>query len=191
MGLFLGLFLGYQAFHKHGDRKTPSIVPTVIGLVLLLAINIIFLVDIELTLLQASGESGWTFRQILAMLLLVLPLRDLVKTFLSRHEKQRIKELAHHEMQRKKEHTQLLRNAIKDKATSETIVALVKNGADVNTLVEGTRVYLSPRRNTEHPLIDCDHATALQLAAHRKDLELVQAILEHGADVNIRGEFFG
>ncbi|KAJ7900863.1 ankyrin repeat-containing domain protein [Mycena leptocephala] len=182
MGLFLGLFLGYQTFHKHVDRKTPSIVPTVIGLVLLLAINIIFLVDIELTLLQASGESGWSFGQILAMLLLVLPLRDLVETFLSRREKQRIKELARHEMQRqeelasretqrKKEHTQLLRNAIKDKATPETILALLSNGADVNTVVEG-----------------CDYATVLQLATHRQDVGLVRVILEHSADVDIRGE---
>jgi hypothetical protein len=189
MGLFLGLFLGYQAFHKNGDRKTPSIVPTVIGLVLLLAINIIFLVDIELTLLQASsGESGWTFGQILAMLLLVLPLRDLVETFLSRREKQRIKELAHHEMQRKKEHTQLLQNAIKDRATSMTILALLNNGADVNTKVESTWMYfLLPWRNIEHS-IECDYATVLQLASYRKDVELVRAILDHGADVNIRGK---
>jgi hypothetical protein len=83
MGLFLGLSPSYQAFHKYGNRKTPSIVPTVIGLVLLLVINIIFLDNIELTLLQASSEPGWTFGQILAMLLLVLPLRDLVETFLS------------------------------------------------------------------------------------------------------------
>jgi lipopolysaccharide export LptBFGC system permease protein LptF len=127
MGLFLCLFLGYQSC---GHRKTASIVPTVIGLAVLLAINIIFLIDIELTLLQASGESAWTFGQILAMLLLVLPLRDLVETVLSRQEKQR-----------KKEHTQSLQNAVKEGAKSETILALLKNGADVNTVVKGMYAY--------------------------------------------------
>jgi hypothetical protein len=131
MGLFLGLFLGYQAFHKHGNGKTPSIVPTVIGLALLFVLNVIFLVDIELRLrhnrlLVSSDESVWTFGQILAMLLLVLPLRDLVETFISRHEKRR-----------KKQHTESLRNAIKDKATTEMILALLKNGADVDVVVEG------------------------------------------------------
>jgi uncharacterized membrane protein len=131
IGLFLGLFLGYQIFHKNGNRKTPSIVPTVIGLAFLFVINVIFLVDIELTLrhnrlLVSSSESVWTFAQILAMLLLVLPLRDLLETFLSRHEKQRIKQ-----------HTESLRNAIKDEATTETILALLKNGADADVVVEG------------------------------------------------------
>jgi hypothetical protein len=131
MGLFLTLFLSYQAFHKHGDRKTPSIVPTVFGLALLFVINVIFLVDIELTLrrnrlLVSSGESVWTFGQILAMLLLVLPLRDLVETFLSRHEKRRIRDL-----------TGFLQKDIRENATAERILDLVEKGADVNTVVEG------------------------------------------------------
>jgi hypothetical protein len=101
-------------------------------LVLLFAVNVIFLVDIELTLsrnriLQNSvDESNWTFGQILAMLLLVLPLRDLVETVLARHEKQR-----------RDEHTVSLRNAIQEKATTETLCNLVRNGADVNAEVEG------------------------------------------------------
>jgi hypothetical protein len=131
IGLFLGLFLGYQALHKQGDRKTPSIVPTVIGLTLLFVINVIFLVDIELTLrrnrlLVSSDESVWTFGQILAMLLLVLPLRDLVETFLSRHETRRIRYL-----------TGFLQKDIRENATAERILDLVENGADVNTVVEG------------------------------------------------------
>jgi hypothetical protein len=124
--------------------ETASIVPTVIGLVLLLAINFIFLPDIELTLLQASGDSGWTFGQILAMPLLVLHLRDLVETFLSRREKQRIKELARHAKQRNTEHTESLRNAIKDGATAGT-VALLKNSADVDVVVADMKMYCCPR----------------------------------------------
>jgi hypothetical protein len=141
MGVFLSLFLTYQRWHRrrnpHAEPKTPSIVPTVIGMVLLFAINVIFLVDIELTLrhnrgLQSPGEALWTFGQILAILLLVLPLRDLFETVLSRQEKRR-----------RKEHTELLRNAIQENATSETIRALERNGADVNTMVESTYLFLA------------------------------------------------
>jgi hypothetical protein len=53
----------------------------VVGLVLLVVINIIFVVDIELTLscnkrLQSNGDNLWGFGQVLALLLLVIPLRD-------------------------------------------------------------------------------------------------------------------
>lgn len=53
------------------------------GLSFLLAVNIVFIYDIETTLLrtdrdgsQENGESDWTFGQTLALLLLVPPLRD-------------------------------------------------------------------------------------------------------------------
>jgi hypothetical protein len=182
MALFLGTFIGYQ---KLNDRRrsqngrsspalpslappsgirawyerlpvSPSIVPTVAGMVLLFAINLIFLIDVELTLhrnhhRQISGESVWTFGQILAMILLVLPLRDLMETMLARREKQRIdelarlekerrEELAHREKQRKDQLTVHLRNAIQEKATTETLRELVTNGADVNVEAKGAVV---------------------------------------------------
>ncbi|KAJ7874624.1 ankyrin repeat-containing domain protein, partial [Mycena leptocephala] len=103
------------------------------------------------------------------MPLLVLPLRDLVETFLSRREKQRIKELARHAKQRKTKHTESLRNAIKNGVTAG-IVALLKNGADVDVVVDG-----------------CNYATLLQLASQREDIELVKATLAYSAAVDIRG----
>jgi hypothetical protein len=52
-----------------------------VGLALLVGVNIIFLVDIELTLsrnkhIQVAGDNLWGFGQVLALLLLVVPLRD-------------------------------------------------------------------------------------------------------------------
>jgi hypothetical protein len=49
--------------------------------VLLVAINILFIVDIELTLRRNKGdqtgdEATWGFGQVLALLLLIIPLRD-------------------------------------------------------------------------------------------------------------------
>ncbi|KAJ7663354.1 ankyrin repeat-containing domain protein [Mycena polygramma] len=154
---------------------TPSIFPTVVGMILLFATNLIFLVDIELTLLrnrahQTAGESEWTFGQILALLLLVLPLRDLVETMLARRETKRQEELARREKQRRYEHAASLRNAIEEKATMRTILDLIQNGADVDTYVE-----------------DCEYPTALILAASRGDTDSVRALLECGAAPNLRG----
>jgi hypothetical protein len=52
----------------------------IIGLILLVAINILFIVDIELTLRHNKGDQNgddqWGFGQVLALLLLIIPLRD-------------------------------------------------------------------------------------------------------------------
>ncbi|KAF6756434.1 ankyrin repeat-containing domain protein [Ephemerocybe angulata] len=75
-----------------------SMFPPFIGLVFLLTVNLVFIVDIELALnqnggLQDSEEAVWGFGQILAMLLLFMPLRDLTETILARRPKQRQKDL--------------------------------------------------------------------------------------------------
>ncbi|KAJ7661285.1 hypothetical protein DFH06DRAFT_372595 [Mycena polygramma] len=62
-------------------RRTVRTGGLVVGLLFLVVINIVFLVDIELTLARnkplQSGEDGlWGFGQVLALLLLVMPLRD-------------------------------------------------------------------------------------------------------------------
>ncbi|KAF7357086.1 Multiple ankyrin repeats single kh domain [Mycena sanguinolenta] len=59
----------------------------IVGLVCLLIINVILLVDIELTLRrnkhhQSIGENDWGFGQVLALLLLVVPIRDFVTSVL-------------------------------------------------------------------------------------------------------------
>ncbi|KAJ6481467.1 hypothetical protein C8R47DRAFT_1049752 [Mycena vitilis] len=61
-----------------GEAYTNGLVA---GLALLVVINLIFLVDIELTLarnknLQSGEDDVWGFGQVLALLLLVVPLRD-------------------------------------------------------------------------------------------------------------------
>ena len=78
--------------------------PAFIGLAILLAINIVFIIDIERTLdlgaerrLRKKDEGDWGFGQILAIVLLLLPLRDLIEAILSRRlkriRKERQKEL--------------------------------------------------------------------------------------------------
>jgi hypothetical protein len=67
----------FQAWYNH-SHSDLSIFPVVSSMIILFAINVIFVVDIELTLrqnhnLQDSNESNWTFGQTLAMFLLVMP----------------------------------------------------------------------------------------------------------------------
>jgi hypothetical protein len=126
----------------NGLPSSPSIFPTVVSMVLLFVINLVFLVDIELTLRrnrgqQEAGESDWTFGQILAMLLLFLPFRDLIEAMLARRETRRQEELAHREKQRIDEHTVSLQNAILGTANTEILRDLVAKGATVNVQVEG------------------------------------------------------
>jgi hypothetical protein len=76
--LFLALHILYHHFRPQDDDTKPSVVPVYIGLMFLLAVNIVFIADIEATIAHHTvfDESQWTFGQTLAMLLLVLPLRD-------------------------------------------------------------------------------------------------------------------
>jgi hypothetical protein len=76
--LFLALHFVYYHFRPRKEKTELSVVPVYISLMFLLAVNIVFMVDIEttITLHDVTDESNWTFGQTLAVLLLVLPLRD-------------------------------------------------------------------------------------------------------------------
>jgi hypothetical protein len=76
--LFLALHFVYYHFRPRATGAKLSVVPVYISLMFLLAVNIVFMIDIETTINHhdVSDESNWTFGQTLAVLLLVLPLRD-------------------------------------------------------------------------------------------------------------------
>ncbi|KAJ6568799.1 ankyrin repeat-containing domain protein [Mycena capillaripes] len=169
----------------------PFLLPTVFGMVFLFAINMVFLIDIELTLrrnrhLQMSDESVWTFGQTLAMLLLVLPLRDL-RVFGARRDV-----------------TALLQNAVRWHAATDILRDLIRRGADVNVKAEGstyptvlllvvsrrkdlefTRLLLASGADPDIP--DGTDTTALQTASFYGNIEMVKILLESGADPNIEG----
>jgi hypothetical protein len=78
---FFALHFIYHRWRpQDAAAATPSIIPVSISLLFLLAVDIVFMVDIETTIRfhNANEESQWTFGQTLAVLLLVLPLRDVV-----------------------------------------------------------------------------------------------------------------
>jgi hypothetical protein len=99
------------------------------GLVLLLAINIVFLINIETTIFQAitdrqPDESEWTFGQTLALLLLSLPIRDVFE-FIRRTRAEKHRERC----------TKQLKSALK--STDIAKVKELANYADVRVEVQG------------------------------------------------------
>ncbi|KAJ3526542.1 hypothetical protein NMY22_g10124 [Coprinellus aureogranulatus] len=136
--------------------KLRQVIPVGTGLIILLCINIMFIVDIELTLRRirhyqddASGnKTEWAFGQILAMVLVFLPL--IVQ-------------------QRRELQTKLNESLIKAIKSEdvEQISCWVYAGADVN--VQGG-----------------DGKTALEVTTLGKRWELVRFIVEAGANANRR-----
>jgi hypothetical protein len=126
MILFLSLYILHHKFLQ--NSRLPDISPTFLGMGILFVINLVFVVDLEKTLnqnqrLQEPGESDWGFGQILALLLLILPLRDILeKSFTYKI-------------------TGFLRDAIRENRV-EKFTDLVLKGADVNVVVDGK--YITP-----------------------------------------------
>ncbi|KAK7039796.1 hypothetical protein R3P38DRAFT_491758 [Favolaschia claudopus] len=139
----------------------PFLVPTIAGLLFLFAICIVMILDIELTFrankdLERPGtensDNEWSFGQVLAVLLLVLPLREL-RIFGARRN-----------------FTASLQNAVRWEADSDVLRDLVRRGAHVNVIAEGST-----------------HPTALHLAvAKRRDAELTRMLLVYGADTEAK-----
>lgn len=120
-GLVGRSLLSLQAWYN------PFLFPIIAGMVLLFAINIVFLINIELTLwdnrflrpTSRENESTWSFGQTLAVLLLVLPLRDL-RIFGARRN-----------------FTSSMQNAVRWHASTDVLRDLVRRGANVNVRAEG------------------------------------------------------
>ncbi|KAJ7204241.1 hypothetical protein B0H12DRAFT_473635 [Mycena haematopus] len=132
----------------------------VVGLVCLAVINIVLLVDIELTLRrnqheQFRGEDEWGFGQVLALLLLVIPVRDFVTSVLDVRDK--VKNI-------QREFEKHLEEAVlKNTLMGHDFKDLIERGADPNV-----------ERKGDHPI-----KTLLQFAAHVGNQSLVGYLQEH------------
>ncbi|KAG6877133.1 hypothetical protein C0992_010746 [Termitomyces sp. T32_za158] len=96
MAMFEGMLmifqkLGRRWWHDNSGRHHKA--NTTLALGILAMINGVLLVDTEVTLQVnqhhnlLGSEAQWTFGQTLALLLLLVPLRDLVESFLERRAK--------------------------------------------------------------------------------------------------------
>jgi hypothetical protein len=155
----------------------PFLFPTIAGMILLFAVNIALICNTELTLrhnkwLEMDGsENEWSFGQVLAVLLLLVPLRDL-RIFGARRD-----------------FTSSLQNAVRWHASADVLRDLVRRGAHVNVRAEGKFYFRSACSYTKGIWPGSTHPTALHLAvADRRDAELTRMLLVYGADPNIKGE---
>ncbi|KAJ7239119.1 armadillo-type protein [Mycena rebaudengoi] len=165
--------------HNEANHTNETLVQTtpldhtaflIVGLGCLAVINIILLVDVELTLLrnkhnQSREEDDWGFGQVLALLLLVVPMRDFVTSILDiRKAKENIQRAF-------KEH---LRQAV-DKNTFDghDFEGLIKRRADPNVELEGA----------------LQVKTLLQLAGSKGNEGLVQFLLDRRVEDTIGAAF--
>ncbi|KAJ7319235.1 ankyrin repeat-containing domain protein [Mycena albidolilacea] len=144
-------------------------------MILLFAVNIALICNTELTLqhnkwLETDGsENEWSFGQVLAILLLLVPLRDL-RIFGARRD-----------------FTSALQNAVRWHASTDVLRDLVRRGAHVNVRAEGKFYFPSACSYTKGIWPGSTYPTVLHLAvADRRDAELTRMLLVYGADPNIK-----
>jgi hypothetical protein len=137
----------------------------VVGLLLLVVINIIFLVDIELTLsrnkhLQSSEDDQWGFGQVLALLLLVIPLRDAW-------------------------------NALRDIRTAargvqKRFLQALQEEVEATPFVERLRDLINEGADSKEWIKDTEFGNSLQLAAYHGRTDIVKFLLSEDIPANKR-----
>ncbi|KAH8823808.1 ankyrin repeat-containing domain protein [Flagelloscypha sp. PMI_526] len=157
----MGFSFTYMSFSKRFPHQ--ALYPVIAGLFLLAAVNVVFIIDTELTIarnkdLYVDGEENdWTFGQTLALVLLLIPLRDVLESFLKRQDDDD-----------QKKYTRFLQKLIWTNST-KGMQHLIARGADVNYVSQDPK---SP------------HRTALEVAILNRDLPLIRYLLEAGANTN-------
>ena len=130
------------------SSSTPRIYTAflVVGLLCLVAINVVLLTDIELTLSrnqqnQSHEEDQWGFGQVLALLLLVVPLRDFVASINDIRDKVReqVQKRREEKKEAQKKFDNFLREAIRMERLEDPHVfsGLVDRRANPNTRLPG------------------------------------------------------
>ena len=191
-----------------------------IGLSSLVAINILFIVDTELTLQrnkdnQQCGESDWGFGQILALLLLLVPLRDAwialrnIQNNVQQRFEQAFRTVAEAEIARDDLSKLLLdganpRQQIPGRfgnflqmaayyGKQDLMKLLVPENGQTRVDVDAVGEMLPSTSSRSVCNISClggDYGTALQAAAARGHEDVVQYLLGAGAQPNIAGGCF-
>ena len=177
---------GSSASQSPSSDADPAFL--IVGLVCLAVINVIFLVDIELTLsrnkqIQSREADEWGFGQVLALLLLVVPLRDFAKSILDIRRKSCEKE--EHANREFEKH---LRDAIQDGTfEGHDFQSWIEQGANPDTQIEGICFYYAVTKTCIDQFIT-DGVTLLQFATHQRKNAMVQYLLAKKADPNVQGE---
>jgi hypothetical protein len=178
------------------EGKSSEIDPTFLyaGFLFLLAINIIFVIDIEVTLsrnsyLQTPGEGDWGFGQVLALLLLVVPFRDFLSSLSKIRDGERKLKALRERRRAQERFVDMLSRAIRAESTSPTpprpdnaepqqdskswdFKQLILEGADPYT-----EISLKPGFPSEIISLGCD--SLMRLAMYCGDTHLVQWLFQN------------
>ncbi|KAJ7049075.1 hypothetical protein C8F01DRAFT_792230 [Mycena amicta] len=162
----------------------------IVGLICLVVINLILLVDIELTLIrntrnQSREEDEWGFGQVLALLLLVVPLRDFVTSIRDIRDKLEKEKFAKENLQNT--FNDDLRQALDADNLDDYVHGfkhLIDEGANPNVELDGENlVWLSSTRLLpKNAVTHAPHSvTLLQFAAYKGKDDLIEYLLRRGA----------
>ncbi|KAH8795894.1 ankyrin repeat-containing domain protein [Flagelloscypha sp. PMI_526] len=98
--LLLGLiYVSFNTSRMYKGTHALTVWPLGFGLVILAVVNAIFILDIERSIkinssiADSSTEQGWTFGQILPLVLLLIPLRDVVEILTNKRDHERLQDL--------------------------------------------------------------------------------------------------
>ncbi|KIK61312.1 hypothetical protein GYMLUDRAFT_58865 [Collybiopsis luxurians FD-317 M1] len=147
--------------NAHFIQSTSHVAILLAGLAALIFVNVLFIADIEKTLTDNQGnesteEDEWGFGQVLALLLLVLPLRDAWNAFQDIQEKM---------LGVQEQFEQLFQ----DKARADSGISMFK---------ELMNRHADPRKEMRKEDEDSGCKTFLQLAAYYGKQELVEFLLD-------------
>jgi hypothetical protein len=144
------------------SHPSPHTAFLIVGLVLLVAINILFIVDIEFTLLRNKGDQNsdneWGFGQVLALLLLIIPLRDAWAALQEIQEK--------------------IRERLK--AFQEQFKELLRREGLAMSAVEELGHSMGTRADANRWIADTRFGNALQLVAFYGKIEMLQFLRTEG-----------
>ncbi|KAJ7764849.1 hypothetical protein B0H16DRAFT_1718057 [Mycena metata] len=175
----------------------------IVGLVLLVAINVLFIVDIELTLRHnkgdQNGDAQWGFGQVLALLLLIIPLRDAWGALQDIWEKlegvqKQFEELLLRECQATPV-VEELRHLIQKEANPNLWSAEIRFGSALQLVAcygkIGPVQFLLNLGSVVLDKVGGDYGTALCAACANGKVKVVDALLQAGARRNGNGKHFG
>ena len=158
---------------QHGEGGKTDLTPAdttvrttflYVGLFCLFAINLVLIVDTELTLRrnmhnQSTEERNWGFGQILALLLLLVPLRDAWLALRKNNVQQRFE--------------QAFRTVAETESALEDLSDLLEKGANPRQPITGRFGHF------------------LQLAAHHGNLDLIKLLVPEDAAPRVDVNAFG
>jgi ankyrin repeat protein len=164
--------------------KESGVIGVTVGLIFLLIMNIVFLVDNELTIhraiYQQEGESQWTFGQTLALLLLSLPLRDTAMLELYRRDAGRrslfaaVREDDEIKVEKILKHLTFNIDSMDEDGSTPLNIALTSDSDKVAQLLL--------EHGADAKAANNDGWTPLHFAADQDSEKVTRLLLEHGAD---------